>query len=292
MKYFFHDCTEKLDQRRAYSVQLTFPPSGKPYLRDEILDSLAEVGVMPDDLSAVGPISDNSRWMVCLSNKETVVRLLPRTPSVRSNKARMFSMDKALNTVKVHWLPTYVPMANVIVFLSQFGVVQTTILGRGPVCFKCKHTGHTRANCSTPFCRHCSTYGHTSEDCASSKSYAASLSPAQPHQQEEVDMDEPEEADVNTGRTQDQQSKTGNTDMEAEKRVEDTINVIPETDYKTTQSSSTGKIDDSDDNATDNAAGQEIFGDITDIKDSEAGSDGSEGSDVSTSAVCEREADF
>ena len=98
-----------------------------------------------------------------------------------------------------------------------------TIPGRGPVCFKCKHTGHTRANCSTPFCRHCSTYGHTSENCASSKSYAASLSPMQPQQQEEVDLDEPEEADLNTASTQDQQGKTGNTDMEAEKRVEDTI---------------------------------------------------------------------
>ena len=68
--------------------------------------------------------------------------------------------------------------------------------------------------------------------------------------------------------------------------------MIPETDYKTTQSSSTGKVDDTDDNATDNAAAQEIFGDISDIKDSEAGSDGSEGIDVSTSIVCEREADF
>ena len=84
------------------------------------------------------------------------------------------------------------------------------------------------------------------------------LSPAEPQQQEEVDMDEPEEADVNTGSTQDQRGKTGNTDMEAEKRVEDTINVIPETDYKTTQSSSTGKVDDTDDNATDNAEAQEI----------------------------------
>ena len=125
-KIFVHDCAEKLEQRREYSMKLTFPPSGKPYLRDEILDSLAEVGVMPDDLNAVGPISDNSKWMVCLSNKEAVVRLLPTTPSVRSNKARVFSMDKVLNTVKVHWLPTYIPMANVIVFLSQFGVVQTS----------------------------------------------------------------------------------------------------------------------------------------------------------------------
>ena len=107
-------------------MKLTFPPSGKLYLRDKILDYLAEVGVMPDDLTAVGPISDNSKWMVCWSNKEAVIRLLPTTPCVRANKARVFSMDRVLTTLKVHWLPTYVPMVNVIVFLSQFGVVQTS----------------------------------------------------------------------------------------------------------------------------------------------------------------------
>ena len=132
--------------------------------------------------------------------------------------------------------------------------ILTTIPGCGPVCFKSKHISHPRTNCSTAYCRHCSTYGHTSEDCASSKTYAASFCHTEQQQQEEVAKDKLEESDVNAGNIQ---SKTGYTD-EGEN---DTLKVIPDTDYSTTQSTSTVKVND-------------------------------EGSDVSTSTVCEQEADF
>ena len=61
IEIFCHDFAEKLEYRREYSLKLTFPTLGKPYLRDEILDSLAEADVMPDYLSALTPISDNSK---------------------------------------------------------------------------------------------------------------------------------------------------------------------------------------------------------------------------------------
>ena len=160
-----------------------------------------------------------------------------------------------------------------------------TIPGRGPVCFKCKHTGHTRGNCTTPYCRHCSTYGHTSEDCATS---VLTHMGQQQQQRQEVDMDEPEECDVNPRNIQDKQGKTENTTVDVGEK--DTPKVIPETDQstaQTTQSTSADKVND------DSSVGaQEIFGDISDIKDSEVGSDGGEGSDTSTSNVCDQDAEF
>ena len=38
------------------------------------------------------------------------------------------------------------------------------ITGRKPLCLKCKHVGHYRRDCTTPYCRHHDTYGHDAED--------------------------------------------------------------------------------------------------------------------------------
>ena len=41
-----------------------------------------------------------------------------------------------------------------------------TIRGRKPLCLRCRHEGHYRRDCFTPFCRHHGEYGHTTESCS------------------------------------------------------------------------------------------------------------------------------
>ena len=50
-----------------------------------------------------------------------------------------------------------------------------TIAGRILLCFECKHTGHCRSECFTPYCRRCGTYGHTFESCTSANTYSSAV---------------------------------------------------------------------------------------------------------------------
>ena len=50
-----------------------------------------------------------------------------------------------------------------------------TVPGRPPLCLKCKHTGHFRRACQTPFCRHHNQYGHTTESCSYKKATYANV---------------------------------------------------------------------------------------------------------------------
>ncbi len=52
-----------------------------------------------------------------------------------------------------------------------------TVRGRKPLCLRCRHEGHYRRDCFTPFCRHHGEYGHTTESCSAAKSYASAARP-------------------------------------------------------------------------------------------------------------------
>ena len=41
-----------------------------------------------------------------------------------------------------------------------------TVRGHKPLCLRCRHEGHYRRDCFTPFCRHLGEYGHTTESCS------------------------------------------------------------------------------------------------------------------------------
>ena len=49
------------------------------------------------------------------------------------------------------------------------------IAGRQPLCLRCRHNGHFRRECTTPFCRHCAQFCHLTETCAAAGSYASAL---------------------------------------------------------------------------------------------------------------------
>ena len=200
------------------TVRVTFPQAGKPYLRSEVLESLADQGMTSADLKAIGPLNDNSRWQLSLTSKDAVSTALSSTVNIRGNVARMFSLTSRVVQMRLHWLPIFIPTSVVTVYLCQFGQVKSvswdktkvpvlssvrnvvveldegtevphidsvkyegetyklliTIPGRGPICFRCNKTGHTRAECQEVWCRHCYAYtGHLSEECASKNRYAS-----------------------------------------------------------------------------------------------------------------------
>ena len=103
---------------------MTFPNQGKPYLRHEILGALSDI-VDPKDIIGAGPLQDNSKWIFTLRNRDAVVKGLGSPPCIRGNQGRSFSLTKTLLTCRVHWLPLYLPMASVAVYMSRYGVVHS-----------------------------------------------------------------------------------------------------------------------------------------------------------------------
>ena len=73
------------------------------------------------------------------------------------------------------------------------------ITGRKPLCLKCKHVGHYRRNCTTPYCRHHDVYGHDSEGCSAAKSYAAATRRDLRFKSSEYDIEEEEEMIIPCG---------------------------------------------------------------------------------------------
>ena len=110
---------------KQYTVKLTLPQSGKPYMRDDILSSLVDAGLSGKDILAVGPLNDNARWLVTLKDKDAVIKALSLVPIVKGHRARVFSLTSSIMQCRIHWLPVYVPMAEVVIHMCQYGVVQS-----------------------------------------------------------------------------------------------------------------------------------------------------------------------
>ena len=118
------DCQQNFAESKNYTVKLLYPFVGKPYLRD-VIQRLENARYTPEDLLALGPLEDNSKWLVTLLNKEAFVRALTSSFPIRKHTPRVFSLTKDIVSLRVHCLPVYVPMAHVAIFLSKYGVVQS-----------------------------------------------------------------------------------------------------------------------------------------------------------------------
>lgn len=62
-----------------------------------------------------------------------------------------------------------VPYLSMVSYGEAQANILITILGRRPVCLRCKWHGHMRKDCKTPQCRLCKEFGHNSEDCVPPK---------------------------------------------------------------------------------------------------------------------------
>ena len=70
-----------------------------------------------------------------------------------------------------HTVPHLITVTNPI--NKQTYEMLVTVIGRAPLCLKCRKTGHYRRDCTTPYFRHHGTYGHSTETCTLEKvSYA------------------------------------------------------------------------------------------------------------------------
>jgi hypothetical protein len=117
-----HDgCDE--EEIKELTLRVTFNPSGMPYLRDEVLNSLREC-LDPSEIIAVGPSFDNSKWVITVKSKDVAVRVMSNPPTVRGNTARVTALGSQLTNVRVHWLPIHLPMSMLVVNLSEYGVVR------------------------------------------------------------------------------------------------------------------------------------------------------------------------
>ena len=83
---------------------------------------------------------------------------------------------------------THIPSIDKLMYDDDVHRFLITIPGRGPVCFRCQATGHTRQNCPAPYCRHCVVFTHSTEECTMKNSYARRTG----EQQEEQVGDDPE----------------------------------------------------------------------------------------------------
>ena len=110
---------------KQYTVKLTLPQSGKPYMRDDILSSLVGAGLSGKDILVVGPLNDNARWLVTLKDKDAVMKALSLVPIVKGHRARVFSLTSSIMQCRIYWLPVYVPMAEVVIHMCQYGIVQS-----------------------------------------------------------------------------------------------------------------------------------------------------------------------
>ena len=129
------DVNSPLDsEMRAHTVKLTFPYAGKPFLHDEILEALSVCGISPKDLMAVGPLSDNYKWLVTLATKDAVVAALRASSIVRGYTARVFSMTTSLVQCRIHWLPAFVSQSHVAVFMSRYGKVHSIKWDKSKLC--------------------------------------------------------------------------------------------------------------------------------------------------------------
>ena len=111
------------EYNQDFTVKLTFPMIGKPYLRDYVLDSLSDLD--REDIVALGPLNDNSKWLLTLGSKEAVARALALQPKPKGHQARVFSLRSDIVQMCIHWLPVYVPMADVLVNVSKYGTVHS-----------------------------------------------------------------------------------------------------------------------------------------------------------------------
>ena len=72
------------------------------------------------DILVVGPLNDNARWLVTLTDKDPVIKVLSLVPIVKGLSFQVFSLTSSIVQCRTHWLPVYVPMADVIIH----GIVQ------------------------------------------------------------------------------------------------------------------------------------------------------------------------
>ena len=78
-----------------------------------------------EDIVAVCPLNNNSRWLITFANKDAVIKVLSTTPVVNGYSARLFYLVRSTVQCRIHWLPVYIPMVDLVISMSKYGAVQS-----------------------------------------------------------------------------------------------------------------------------------------------------------------------
>jgi hypothetical protein len=109
-------CNDKLKQ---HILCISFSPERKRHLRNEVLDSLCEIGLKSHEIIAAGPVRDNSKWLITLNCKDSCVKLMSYPPEICGAKGRITTLDSNIVYIWVHWLPLLIPHVRLLHFCAN-----------------------------------------------------------------------------------------------------------------------------------------------------------------------------
>ena len=109
-----------------YTLTLILPREGVPYNRSEVLVALNESGIRSNEIFALGTMETNNKWMITVKYKESVAKLMGATPLVNGvHIGRIYGKSRGFVKIRIHWLPVYIPMTAIVLYLSKYGVVKS-----------------------------------------------------------------------------------------------------------------------------------------------------------------------
>ncbi|KAG0416028.1 hypothetical protein HPB47_006779, partial [Ixodes persulcatus] len=109
------------------SLILHGDPSARPYRIDDFGPALKKI-INPNELASLGAFQYNHVWLLTVRSSKEKERLLQlREIQVKNKTCLIIDGSKTALSMKVHWVPTSVPDANVASVFSTFGKIKSIV---------------------------------------------------------------------------------------------------------------------------------------------------------------------
>ncbi|KAG0433283.1 hypothetical protein HPB47_020058 [Ixodes persulcatus] len=109
------------------SLILHGDPSARPYRIDDFGPALKKI-INPNELASLGAYQYNHVWLLTVRSAKEKERLLQlREIQVKNKTCLIIDGSKTALSMKVHWVPTSVPDANVASAFSTFGKIKSIV---------------------------------------------------------------------------------------------------------------------------------------------------------------------
>ncbi|KAG0415334.1 hypothetical protein HPB47_007486, partial [Ixodes persulcatus] len=113
------------------SLILHGDPSARPYRIDDFGPALKKI-INPNELASLGAYQYNHVWLLTVRSAKEKERLLQlREIQVKNKTCLIIDGSKTALSMKVHWVPTSVPDANVASAFSTFGKIKSIVRASG-----------------------------------------------------------------------------------------------------------------------------------------------------------------
>lgn len=126
---------EGLDWQSVLSrtMKVHILPEGRPYTADGIKGALLAYGLDVDDIELVGPLAQHKTWQVVFATKVGHDAVLAKSPflDILTLNGRfhcpLSNFFDEVRTMRVHWLPAFIPTSVLRNTLEDFGSVHAVI---------------------------------------------------------------------------------------------------------------------------------------------------------------------